>query len=161
MSPAIRREPDGLSNDRVEIWRKISDAWREVHREGEKNISRLGICTTEFRILRLLHEKGSTSMARLSGDTGLSQPAITSSIDKLESHGLVKRDRDSKDRRVINIAITSKGQSLFRRGLKIHSRFVRGSLGKLSDSELSQLSSMMKKLASAGSISRSTNFQTG
>jgi DNA-binding MarR family transcriptional regulator len=143
-------EPAGVSKDRLEVWRKISDAWRRVHREGEKNISQLGICTTEFRILRFLHETGTTSMARLSSDAGLTQPAITSLIDKLESHAFVKRDRDRKDRRVINIAITSKGESLFRRGLKIHSRFVKGSLAKLSDSELSQLSSMMKKLASTG-----------
>ena len=91
-------------------------------------------------------------MAKLSGDTGMSQPAITGLIDKLEGHGLVKRDRDSKDRRMINIAITSKGESLFRRGLRMHTRFVKGSLSALSDSDLSKLTSMMKKLASAENI---------
>jgi len=161
MSSGINRELVGVSNDRLEVWRRISDAWRQVHREGEKNISRLGICTTEFRILRFLHETGATSMAKLSSDAGLSHPAITNLIDKLESHAFVKRDRDSKDRRVINIAITSKGESLFRRGLKMHSRFVKGSLAKLSESELAQLSSTMNKLASTGSISKTINPQTG
>jgi DNA-binding MarR family transcriptional regulator len=92
-------------------------------------------------------------MAELSSDAGMSQPAITGLIDKLEGHGLVNRDRDSKDRRIINIAITSKGESLFRRGLRMHRQFVKSSLSALSDSELFQLTSMMKKLAEAGSIS--------
>ncbi|HYB04376.1 MAG TPA: MarR family transcriptional regulator [Nitrososphaerales archaeon] len=141
-SKVIRTE-----SDKVELWREISNAWRQIARRGEKNISCLGICTTEFKILRILHEEGPTPMARLSDATVLTQPAITSFVDKLEDQGLVRRDRDHEDRRVIRIAITRRGRSLFRRGLRIHSRFVTGLLSELNETDLSRLSLIMRKIS--------------
>jgi MarR family transcriptional regulator, organic hydroperoxide resistance regulator len=141
-SKVIRTE-----SDKVELWREVSNAWRQIARRGEKNISSLGICTTEFKILRILKEEGPTPMARLSDATILTQPAITSFVDKLEGQKLVRRDRDREDRRVIRIAITRKGRSLFRRGLRIHSRFVSGLLAELNETDLSRLSLIMRKIS--------------
>lgn len=153
MSPPITasKQKTGMTAelpDRMEVWREISNAWRHITREGEKNISRLGLCMTEFKILRILHDDGATPMARLSDATVLTQPAITSFVDKLEAQGLVKRDRDLEDRRVIRIEITNKGREMFRRGLRIHSHFVSELLSGLDDAELSRFSSIMKKLSS-------------
>jgi len=134
-------------SDRIEAWREISNAWRQITREAEKNLSSLGICTTEFKILKLLDNDGPTPMARLSDATILTQPAITSFIDKLETQGFVRRDRDVEDRRVIRIEITKKGQLLFRRGMKIHKKFVSELLSGLDDSELSQFTRTIKKLS--------------
>jgi DNA-binding MarR family transcriptional regulator len=135
--------------DRLQQWREITNAWRQIVRNGEKNISKLGMCTTEFKILHILQEDGPTPMARLSDALILTQPAITSFVDKLEDQNFVRRERDSEDRRVIKIAITTKGRSLFRRGLKIHTQFVGGLLSGLNETELSRLSSIMKKLSNA------------
>jgi DNA-binding MarR family transcriptional regulator len=135
-------------NDKLELWREISNGWRQISRLGEKNISCLGICTTEFKILRILQDEGPTPMARLSDATVLTQPAITSFVDKLERQGLVRRDRDRHDRRVIRIAIMGKGRTLFKRGLRIHSQFVTGLLSGLNEAELSRFSTIMKKLSS-------------
>jgi DNA-binding MarR family transcriptional regulator len=134
--------------EKIELWRDISNAWRHISREGEKNISCLGICTTEFKILKILQEEGPTPMARLSDATALTQPAITSFVDKLEDQALVRRDRDSEDRRVIRIAITPKGRTLCRRGLRIYSQFVSGLLSELNEAELTRFSLIMKKLSS-------------
>lgn len=134
--------------DKLELWREISNAWRQITREGEKNISCLGICTTEFKILKILQEEGPTPMARLSDATVLTQPAITSFVDKLEVQGFVRRDRDLEDRRVIKIAITSKGRLLCRKGLRIHTQFVSELLSELNETDLSRFSSIMKKLSS-------------
>ena len=134
--------------DRIEVWKEISNAWRQITREAEKNLSGLGLCTTEFKILKILDNDGPTPMARLSDATMLSQPAITSFVDKLEAQGFVKRDRDNEDRRVIRIEITKKGQLLFRRGLKIHTKFVRELLSGIDDEELTQFTQTIKKLSS-------------
>ena len=131
----------------MELWREISNAWKQMSRQGERSLSPLGIGMTEFKLLRILAEDGPTPMARLSDATILTQPAITSFVDKLENEGLVVRDRDQKDRRVIRISITAKGRALFRRALKIHSRFVTELLSALDQGELSRLASIMKKLS--------------
>ena len=135
--------------NRMEVWREISTAWRMITRGAEKNLSPLGICTTEFKILRILEEDGPTPMARLSDAIALTQPAITSFVDKLELQGMVKRERNQDDRRVIRIAMTKKGQALLGQGMRLHSKFIDGLLSEISDSELSKLSTIMKKISIA------------
>lgn len=133
--------------DRLQLWREIATAWRMITREAEKNFSPLGICTTEFKILKILEEEGFTPMSRLSDACVLTQPAITSFVDKLESQGIVRRERDLEDRRVIRIAMTKKGQLLLRQGMRTYSRFVECILSDISDSELLKLSNTMKRLS--------------
>ena len=132
--------------DRLEVWRSISDAWKVAAREGDRNMSGLGISMTEFKILKILDESGSVTMTTLSSRTFLTQPAITVFVDKLENLGLVERKRSEEDRRVTEIKITRKGGSVFQEGYKLHSRFVKEFLSVLSDSECRQLNSAMRKL---------------
>lgn len=46
---------------------------------------------------------------------GISKPAITRAIDKLDDLGLVRRAIDKKDRRSVNISITAKGVIFLRK----------------------------------------------
>ncbi|MGI0080284.1 MAG: MarR family winged helix-turn-helix transcriptional regulator [Nitrososphaerales archaeon] len=133
--------------DRVEVWRAISDSWKKLYRQVEKNLSGLGLGIAEFRILRTLHDSGESPMARLSSETLLTQAAITAIVDRLEGEELVMRHRNSKDRRVVNIGITSKGERVLVEALKTHKRFTEGMLAALNDRELLQLSFLMEKLS--------------
>jgi len=45
----------------------------------------------------------------LSKEFGISAPSVTGIVDRLEKSGFVKRIRDKKDRRAINIELTKKG----------------------------------------------------
>ena len=132
---------------RIESWREITNAWKVILKGVEKNISPLGLCSTDFKILRIIHEEGPTPMARLSDATILTQPAITSFVDKLEAEELVMRERDLKDRRVIRIVLTKKGETVFRQGLRVHTKYVDDLLSGISEKELSELSVIMKKLS--------------
>jgi MarR family transcriptional regulator, 2-MHQ and catechol-resistance regulon repressor len=147
-----RRKPSeqvASATSRLELWSIVSDAWRALQRRGEKPMSKIGISVAEFKILRSLNESQPASMAKLSHDIVLTQPAITFFVDKLEERELVRRSRDSEDRRVINIMMTAKGEALFKRALKVHSSFVKDALGTLSSNEARQLSTIMKKIAMA------------
>jgi len=141
------KRPATKEHNRLESWREITNAWKMIMKGAEKNISSLGMCTTDFKILRILHDEGPTPMARLSDATILTQPAITSFVDKLESQDLVRRTRDQKDRRVIRIDITAKGETVFRQGLRVHTKFVDGLLSGISEAELMKLSVIMNKLS--------------
>lgn len=136
--------------DRLEVWREITNAWRVISRGAEKQLAPFNMSVTEFKILRVLHDDGPTAMARLSDACVLTQPAITSFVDKLESLELVKRERDLKDRRVIRIAMTKKGEALYLKGYEIYSQYVDRLLTEISSGELARLASIMKKLSLAG-----------
>jgi DNA-binding MarR family transcriptional regulator len=135
------------SEDRTELWARISDAWKRLTRRAEENLSKIDLSIPDFRILKTLDRSGPCPMARLSRETMLTQAAITVIVDELEERRLVERIRSDKDRRVINIQITNNGRSLLREALRIHGRLVEQIMSSLTSEELAKLEEMMSKLA--------------
>jgi DNA-binding MarR family transcriptional regulator len=65
----------------------------------ERVASLLGIGRSDLRAVNLL-ESGPVSQADIARRLGLSRASVTALIDRLESHGLVRRTSHSTDRRV-------------------------------------------------------------
>lgn len=135
-------------NDRIELWRGVSDSWKKLTRKVENNLSKLGLGIAEYRILKVLDEEGPAPMAHLSHETLVTQAAITVIVDNLEEGEFVRRLRSMEDRRVVNVEITTKGKSKLKEALKIHKQFVEEMLQGLSDQELETLKTIMNKLVS-------------
>ena len=135
--------------DEVGLWRSLANHWKRLQRGAERNLMRLDLTPAELRILRMLREGGSLPMNRFSAETLLSQPTITSIVDKLEARGLVDRVRSKEDRREVLIAITGKGDETFVRGMELHRQFVKTAFASLKVEELNQLASLLEKLADA------------
>jgi len=74
------------------------------------------------------------------------RPQMTHLIDKLVCLEMVERQPDARDRRIINIALTSSGRTL----LKKHRRMIEGAIKKsltsLSDEELAEVSTSLRTL---------------
>ena len=66
----------------------------------------------QWRILRVLWERDSLSVLLLCEQTLIPAPSLVGVIDRLESRGLVMRQRDSADRRKVMVAITAEGRAL-------------------------------------------------
>jgi len=68
----------------------------------------LDLNPTDVRCLDWLAD-GPKSAGELAAGTGLSTPATTTLIDRLERKGLVERARDANDRRRVLVKMTSEG----------------------------------------------------
>ena len=55
------------------------------------------------------------SMSELASASFISRPNLTTVVDRLCDEGLVVRSADVHDRRVVNVALTKKGEELIRR----------------------------------------------
>jgi DNA-binding MarR family transcriptional regulator len=64
-----------------------------------------GISSSDMDCLDFLNLEGRVTAGRLAEVTGLTTGAITGVIDRLEKAGLVRRERDSEDRRKVFIAV--------------------------------------------------------
>jgi len=60
---------------------------------------RVGLGATEEKTLDLLGRLGPLTAGEIASHTGLTTPSVTGLIDRLESKGMVRRVRDSHDRR--------------------------------------------------------------
>jgi DNA-binding MarR family transcriptional regulator len=63
-----------------------------------------GISSSDMECLDFLNLEGRVTAGRLAEVTGLTTGAITGVVDRLEKAGLVRRERDSEDRRKVFIA---------------------------------------------------------
>ncbi|GHO98953.1 putative HTH-type transcriptional regulator YcgE [Reticulibacter mediterranei] len=60
---------------------------------------RVGLGATEEKTLALLGKRGPLTAGEIAAHTGLTTPSVTGLLDRLESKGMVRRVRDSHDRR--------------------------------------------------------------
>jgi DNA-binding MarR family transcriptional regulator len=149
-SSSISKKTKGAGPvDKVELWRSAVDSWKRLQRAAEKNLLRVDLSVAELRILRVLHEHGSSPMNRFSTATMLSQPTITGIVDKLEERRLVERVRSKEDRREVLIAVTPSGRVAFAKGEDLHRRFVERALSALEADEVASLQTLLKRLADA------------
>lgn len=74
--------------------------------------SPLALTSSQFHILKLMHVNGRHQVGELAEFLGVSAPAITKSIDKLERFGLVLRTPSKGDRRAVILKASLKGRRL-------------------------------------------------
>ena len=65
---------------------------------------------SQFAVLEALYHLGSMTQGEISSKILKSTSNLTTVIDNLERDGLVRRQRDTKDRRVIHIHLTEAGK---------------------------------------------------
>lgn len=73
-----------------------------------------GISETQFNVLRILRGAGETGRrcGEIADRMVTRDPDITRLLDRMEKGGLIRRERDGKDRRVVITKITKQGLQL-------------------------------------------------
>lgn len=74
-----------------------------------------GPTPSQFSVLEALHHLGALSQGELSKKIFRSTGNMTLVLDNLEKQGLVRRQRESEDRRRVTIHLTPSGELLIRR----------------------------------------------
>jgi len=87
----------------------------------------------------------SYTISELSNLVHISLPNMTSIINLLAKKGVVKRRRDTKDRRVVRVCLTDKGKKMRYEFMKKRVREVENSLGMLSEKDQKALFSALEK----------------
>jgi DNA-binding MarR family transcriptional regulator len=100
-----------LSSDKAD---RIAELFTELRLEQEAvqafdaaAAELLGISPTDLRCLGILERRGSLAATELAREAGLTTGATTALIDRLEAAGYVRRVRDERDRRRVNVTLTA------------------------------------------------------
>lgn len=90
---------------------RISKIYAHLGRTGEQILGRFGLNRSEFRLLLRLRMSpdGRMKAGELSGALVLTTGAMTKRLDALEDQGLIRRERDTKDRRAVFVSLTDTG----------------------------------------------------
>lgn len=117
-------------------------------RESRLAADRWGLTLPQFDVVAELaraDEQGFT-FVQISRLLLVTSGNLTGIIDRLEGAGLVRREADARDRRVIRIHLTDKGRSLVQRMLPRHAQAVQALLSFMPKGQLQQLSEMLGDL---------------
>ena len=88
----------------------------------------------------------SMTMSELANTLMMTKPQLTHVVDLLVKAGVVERRPDTKDRRVINMALTEKGRALLTEGKQKIKEHTKSRLATLTQGELSEMSSALETL---------------
>jgi DNA-binding MarR family transcriptional regulator len=84
-------------------------------RELRKETEQLGITARQATLLWLVKRSPGLSLAELAAEEGISPPALSGHVDRLERAGLIERVRSTDDRRRVGLRLTDEGARLLRR----------------------------------------------
>ncbi len=103
-------EPAGMqANDAAKVMKSIRRIVRAIDMRSKKVARETGLTIPQIVVLHAVKERGMVTTAALSKHADLSPATTVTILDKLESRGLVTRERSATDRRIVHTTLTEKG----------------------------------------------------
>lgn len=129
----------------------FSRVWGKLSREWKLNLEQELAPLTEgqLHILELLMEASPMKPSDLLQYLSTTPAAITTILDRMERNELIERSRDDKDRRIVWLNVTEKGQAEMERGTVIRRTIMEQSLDRISLHNQQLLVYLLGKVASS------------
>jgi DNA-binding MarR family transcriptional regulator len=133
----------------AEVGQLVYDIGAQAKRATRPLVEAEGVTIPQALALHMLHGAGGRLTARdLGRECHMLASTITGVIDRLESAGLVRRERDQRDRRVVWISLTDAGRELVDR-LPTFSGQMGQLLCELPAKELEQMRESLRRVLQA------------
>lgn len=129
-------------NTYIKLVRATDSVSSRIHRHLDAS----NLTITQFGVLEALLHLGPLYQRDLAFKLLKSGGNITLVIDNLEKRELVKRDRETQDRRCIKVSLTEKGQQLISQIFPYHVAAVMDELSILTPSEQEELARLCRRL---------------
>jgi DNA-binding MarR family transcriptional regulator len=140
-----------LTDTELRAWQALLHAHHDVTERLDADLRRgHGLSFGAYDVLlRLARAPGrSLRMSELAERVWLSPSGLTRMVDRLESSGLVERDRSEEDARVMLATLTDRGRDVLRRAARTHLRGIREHFsGHLTEAQLRNVASALEVVA--------------
>ncbi|RUT36005.1 MarR family transcriptional regulator [Paenibacillus zeisoli] len=133
------------TQDFARLWAKLTKNY-QMHMESELSPSLTG---AQLSVLELLEENKKMKPSDLIPYLATTPAAVTMLLDRMEKAGLITRERDLEDRRIVWISITEKGREETNRGLQIRNDFLGNVLDQISSHNQQLLIFLLGKITSS------------
>jgi DNA-binding MarR family transcriptional regulator len=140
--------------NRQQLIAQLLGAMRELNSQlsllDQTVSSSVGLSASDLEVLDLVGRRGPLTPSALSLIGGVSPATMTGILDRLETEGWVRRERDPHDRRKVNVhAATKRGAEIFRHYRGMQNR-LRQICANYTDDELALLIDFITRTSDAG-----------
>lgn len=135
---------DTVNNLLVSLFDEIIELEERVLIKGEfKDISK-----NDMHIIDAIGSEETKNMSALAKKVKVTVGTLTIAINNLVKKGYVSRSRSKKDKRVVLISLSEKGERAFRRHKNFHERMVDSVIDGLDDNQVGVLINTLKNVRS-------------
>jgi DNA-binding MarR family transcriptional regulator len=132
--------------DPLEVANGLRPALLQLNRRLRRELAPLGITGGQAALLHAVRTNRGIGIRELAELEGVSAPAMTAYVDRLEAAGLLSRRRSAHDRRRVELQLTAEGQRILRSARRRRTAWLAARLRRLDDEELAAVEAALPAL---------------
>jgi len=136
-------------NPRFRNWIAVVRAEKAIVRELSKALAPLDIKLVQLDVLMNLFRHPGMSQHDLARRLLVGRSNITMLLPQLERQGLLRREPDTKDKRVMRLFLTADGEDLLMKALKVYTALIDRVMAQSSPDECNMMGAVMHRIADA------------
>jgi len=113
-----------------------------------------GLSLTAAATLATLERSGPRRLTALAVQEGVTQPAMTQLVARLQDSGLVRREADPADGRVVQVRLTDQGREMLARRRAVRAERLAGILARISPADQAALGAALPAIDALASARR-------
>jgi DNA-binding MarR family transcriptional regulator len=133
-------------SDPVTVANGLRPTLLHLNRRLRKELAPLGITGGQASLLWAIRTNPGIGVRELAELEGVSAPAMTAYVDRLEAAGLVARRRSERDRRRVELALTDGGARVLRSARSRRTAWLAARLQRLDPDELEAVEAALPAL---------------
>jgi DNA-binding MarR family transcriptional regulator len=134
-------------NPRFRNWIAVVRAERAIVRELTRLLQPLGLKLAQFDVLMNVYRRPGQSQHDLARRLLVGRSNITMLLPQLEKQGLLVREADKKDRRVMRLSLTPQGEALLMRAIDVYLRLIDRVMSQSTPEECEMVGDQMRRIA--------------
>lgn len=132
--------------DPVTVANGLRPALLHLNRRLRRELAPLGITGGQAALLWAIRSNPGMGLLELAELEGVSAPAMSAHVDRLEAAGLVARRRSERDRRRVELEVTEEGLRILRSARRRRTAWLAERLGRLEPDDLERIDAALPAL---------------
>jgi DNA-binding MarR family transcriptional regulator len=134
-------------NPRFRNWVSVARACHAVERALGAALLPLDLKPAQLDVLMNLYRHPGISQHDLARKLLVGRSNITMLVPQIEGRGLLRREGDEKDRRILRLTLTAEGEVLLMRALKVYMALIEKAMATASPSDCDFVGDHMRRIA--------------
>ncbi|CAM2788585.1 MarR family transcriptional regulator [Paenibacillus sediminis] len=132
------------TSDFAKLWTKLT---RDYKLHMDNNLAP-SLTESQLTVLEVLLDHDKMKPSDFIPFLSTTPAAVTMLLDRMEKNGLIARERDMNDRRIVWVSISEKGRQETLRGIQIRDEFMSAALNRISAHNQQLLIYLLGKITS-------------
>ncbi|MDR7032248.1 MarR family transcriptional regulator [Mesorhizobium sp. BE184] len=136
-------------NPRFRNWVAVARACHVLERTLTAKLAPLDLKPAQLDVLMNLYRHPGMSQHDLARKLLVGRSNITMLLPQLEKRGLLRRESDGKDKRILRLELTEAGITLLMKALKVHTALIETAMGQSTLEQCDLIGEQMRKITEA------------